>query len=139
MSVRRGAAAPIQKAIYERLSGDDELKTIVNGVFDHVPETAVMPYVVVGETVESPDDTLDSFGADTLVGVHVWSRARGFVEGNTIAGRIMALLDRQHHVLTVQGHRVVAVRFRQEQPVKDPDPQIRHVIVRFQVVTEQEE
>lgn len=139
MKTRRGAAAPIQKAIYARLSGDEELRGLAKGVFDHVPEKAPMPYVVVGEAIEAPDDTLDSFGADTLAGVHVWTRARGFVEGNTIAGRVMALLDRQHRALAVEGHRVVAVRFRQEQPVKDPDPEIRHVIVRFQVVTEQEE
>ncbi|HET8684977.1 MAG TPA: DUF3168 domain-containing protein [Micromonosporaceae bacterium] len=136
--VRRGAAAPIQAAVYAALAGDQELSAMVGGrVHDHVPEPAVYPYVTVGEAVESPDDTLDRFGADTMIVVHVWSEYRGYAQGNAIAGRIQALLDRQP--LTVSGHLVVAVRFKQTQPARDPDPQLRHVVVRFQVVTEQEE
>jgi len=136
--VRRAAAAPVQKALYQRLSTDEELIAVAPG-YDHVPEDAVYPYWTVGEAVESPDNTLDTFGAVVLAGVHVWSDYKGFVEPNTIGGLIVARLDRQHRVLDVEGHRVVAVRFQQMQPVKDPDPKIRHVIVRFQVVTEQKD
>lgn len=129
--------AAIQQAFYAVLSGDEDLATLLDRrIYDHVPEGAAYPYMTVGEAVAQPDNTLNSFGAVTTATVHVWSDYRGFVEPNRIAGQAVSLLD--HQPLPVAGHRVVAVRWQQTQPVKDPDPRVRHVIVRLQVVTEQE-
>lgn len=135
---RKSVAAPIQAAAYERMSVDEALLTLASGgVYDEVPEIVVYPYVVLGEAIEMPDNSHSNFGAKTDVAFHIWSDYRGYLEANTIAGRLVELFD--HVPLTIVGHRVVAVRFKQNTPMRDPNPSLRHVIVRFQVVTEQEE
>lgn len=129
--------APIQRGIFAALVADESLAELVDGrVYDHVPENAVYPYVTVGEAIAAPDNTLDGYGADTVAVVHVWSEYRGFVEPNAIGGLVVGILDRQP--MRIEGHRVVAVRWKQTTPMKDPNPRVRHTVVRLQVVTEQE-
>lgn len=134
---REMVAAPLQQAMYERAAADEALVAMVSGVFDEVPETKVYPYVTLGEAIEQPDNTHSNYGAKTDVAFHIWSDYRGYLEGNTIGGRLVELFD--HQPLEIEGHRVVTVRFKQTTPMRDPDPNLRHVIVRFQVITEQEE
>ncbi len=132
---RESPCAAIQEAVYARLSGDEQLAAMVKGVFDEVPEQVVYPYVTVGEAVETPFDTHDCYGAKVDTANHIWSDYRGYLQGNRIAGQIVALLARQP--LDVDGHRVVTVKHRQTTPMRDPNPRLRHVVVRFQIITEQ--
>lgn len=125
--------AGIQTAIFERLAADDELGA---AVFDHVPEGAPYPYVVIGEAIETPNNWHGGHGRDTTVNLHVWSRQRGFSEANRIADRITQLLD--HQPMTVPGHAVISVRHEFSQTLRDTDPEIRHVPIRFRITTEQE-
>lgn len=134
--IRLPAAAPLQQAMYTIAAADQDLKALApGGVLDEVPEQIAYPYVVLGEAIESPDNTHDSFGAKTDVAWHVWSDYRGMAEINTIGGRIQALFD--HQRFDVPGHRLVVCRFKQLTPMRDPNPLVRHGIVRFTVVTEQ--
>jgi hypothetical protein len=126
----------IQAAVYAVLGGDAELTGLVTGVYDTVPEGTAMPYVVLGEATEIPDNRLDGLGRQTTQTLHVWSRYRGFAEANRIAGRLVALLD--HQPLPVVGVHHVMTLFEFSQTLRDPDPQIRHVPVRFRIYTEQE-
>lgn len=133
----RDPAGPIQKALYDRLSGDTALLDLATGgVHDHTPEGTTRPYVVIGEAVVTPDNTHDRYGHQTLAGIHVWTEARGHAQGLAITDRIVQLLD--HQPLTVVGHQRVAVRFQQTQPLRDSDPQIRHVVLKFRISSEQE-
>jgi hypothetical protein len=134
--VARSADLPVQKALYALLAGDTALKGMVSGVYDQVPEDAAFPYVTLGETVETPDNDHDQFGRQNLVSLHVWTRARGHLAGKEITGRLVELID--HQRLAVPGHRVAAQRYEGSQPFKDPDPEIRHVVARFRIITEQE-
>lgn len=134
---RLAAAAPIQRAMYAVAVADQTLSDLVGGrVFDEVPEKPALPFVVLGDAEETPSNTHDCFGSSTVVTFHVWSDYRGTLEGNTIAGRLIELFD--HQPLTVDGHTVIVVRHKANQPMRDSDPRIRHVPVRMQVVTEQE-
>lgn len=133
---RIAAADRIQRACFARMSADEALDAMVSGVFDEVPEEAEFPYVTLGEAIEAPDNAHDSYGAKTAVAFHIWSDYRGYLEANTIGSHLQSLFD--HQPLEIEGHRLVAMRFRQQTPMRDPNPKIRHVIVRFDVVTEQE-
>lgn len=133
------ALAPVQVALYQRLAGDGELLALLGDedrVYDDVPEDARFPYVTIGESLESPDNHHGGYGSDISATLHVWSRYAGFTEANTIAARIRRLLD--HQPLQVTGQKVIAVRWEFAQALRDPDPAIRHVQIRFEIITEQE-
>lgn len=125
----------IQSALYRRLNTDTTLRAMITGVFDEVPEGQTYPYVVIGEAWETPRNSHDGFGREVVTTVHVWSRYRGFAEGLRIAERIVTLVD--HQELPVTGHIVDSIRHEFIQTLRDPEPEIRHVAIRFRVTTEQ--
>jgi len=127
---------PIQKAVYDVLAGDATLGGLVSGVFDEVPEGTAYPYVVIGEALEVPAGSHDRFGRETVLTLHVWTDTRGFSRATQITSRIVALLD--HQPLTIAGHHHVATRYEFAQQLRDTEPHLRHVPIRFRVITEQE-
>lgn len=127
---------PIQTAVYTLLAADATLTTTLGaGVYDEVPETASYPYVVVGEAYETPDNAHDRYGRRTSITLHVWSDHDGFSQAATIGSRVVELLD--HTPLTVSGWAHIVTRFEFSQTLRDPDPNLRHMPIRFVVVTEE--
>lgn len=129
----------VQVGIYRRLTGDPVLMGMVVGVYDQVPEGTAYPYVRIGDHLSIPDNDHGGFGREITVTVHVWTRARGNAQGQQIADRIIELLDHQDRSLPVSGHRVVSVRCEFDQALTDPNPELRHHVIRFRIVTQQEE
>jgi uncharacterized protein (UPF0248 family) len=97
----------------------------------------LMPYVRVGDHLSIPDNDLGSFGRQITATLHVWTKARGNATGQDIAARINAILDHQSAGLVIPGHRVVSIRNEFDQALTDPDPEIRHHVLRFRVITAQ--
>lgn len=129
---------PIQEAVYDVLSADATLAALITGVFDEVPEGTAYPYVVIGEALEQPDNAHDRFGRQTVETLHVWSDHRGFSDATSIASRVIALLD--HQPLTIAGRHHVVTRYEFSQALRDPDkPGLRHIPIRFRILTEVEE
>jgi hypothetical protein len=135
---------PLQKAIFALLAGDAPLTALLGGpnrVRDYVPEGQAYPYVRVGESTSTQANDMTSFGRSVVETIHVWTRARGNASGQDIAGRITELLDHRPDALTLllapMGHRVVSIRGEFDQALTDPDPEIRHHVLRFRVETAQ--
>jgi len=129
---------PVQGAVYAVLTGDAVLRGMVSGVYDEVPERAAPPYIRIGEAYEIPDNAHGVLGRQTIVTVHIWSRQRGFSEATAIADRVSAVLD--HQPLSVPGRHHVATRYEFGQTVSESSgPGLRHVVMRFRVLTEIEE
>lgn len=128
---------PLQGAVLAVLRGDGDLMALASGVYDYVPEKVGYPFVVVGEAIETPANAHDRFARETVLTLHVWSQHRGHSQGLAIAARITALLD--HQPLTVPGLAHVVTRFEFSQTLTDPEPpgNIRHVVLRYRVITEQ--
>ena len=129
----------VQKAIFERLTGDVPLMSDITGVYDGTaPEGVAYPYVIIGETISTPDNAHGFFGRSIVTTLHVWSKARGHGQGLGIEGHIIRLLD--HQPLEVPGHTVVSVRYEFSQTLIDPAPpgDIRHIPIRFRITTGQE-
>ncbi|MET9516386.1 DUF3168 domain-containing protein [Streptomyces sp. NPDC002994] len=128
---------PVQQALYARLTGDAALMDTITGVYDYVPEADVYPFVVIGEAVETPDNRHGGFGRQTVVTLHVWTQHRGHSKGLAIAAKITGLLD--HQPLTIPAMDHIVTRFEFSQTLTDPEPpgDIRHVVLRYRVVTEQ--
>lgn len=137
--VAQSVLAPLQKAAYERITGDDTLMGLATGgVHDQVPEDKTRPFVQIGDAVEQPANSHDRFGRDTTMTFVVWTEYAGFAQAAAIADRIVQLFDHQRRAMSVVGHRVCSIRHVQAQPLRDPDPRYRQIPVAFRVLTEQE-
>lgn len=124
------ALLALQGAVLARLLADLDLAELVGDrVYDEVPEGTPKPYISIGDAVETPDNELAAFGSRVAHSLHVWSAYGGYAESLGIVARLMRLLD--HQPLTVPGRGVVAVRHEQTVTMRDPDPDVRHVVVRF--------
>lgn len=136
MPVSDSAVLPLQVAVITALQADAELTALIRGVFDWVKEGQTYPYIVIGEAIETPDNTHDSHGSNTVITLHVWSKYRGYAQALTIAARVRALLE--HRPLTIAGHRHVATYYVSQQTITDPEPpgDIRHVPISFRVLTQ---
>lgn len=121
----------LHTAVHTRLTGDDTLTGMVNGVFDEVPETVTMPYVTLGMTQEVPDDGHDRQGLETTLTVNIWSRYRGYKEAAEILRELDRLLDRAP--LAVDGFTDVSIANTNHQFMRDPDPEVRHAVVTYRV------
>ena len=137
---------PIQVAVYRLLSEDETLLDLApGGVHDEVPETQVMPWIRIGDHLSIPDNAHGQFGRQITETVHVWTRRRGNATGQAIAARVGELLDHQAAALQaagaddLDGHVIVSVRQEYDQALVDPDPQIRHHVLRFRIITAQQE
>jgi hypothetical protein len=127
----------VNDAVLARLKGDTGLMALITGVYDYVPGTAVYPYIVIGEAIETPDNRHGGFGRQTVITLHVWTQHRGHYKGLTIGARVTALLD--HQPLTIAGMDHISTRFEFSQTLTDPEPpgDIRHLVLRYRVITEQ--
>ncbi|WP_327376199.1 DUF3168 domain-containing protein [Streptomyces sp. NBC_01216] len=128
---------PVQQAVYSTLTGNAPLMALISGVYDYVPESADYPFVVIGEAIETPDNAHGRFGRETVITLHVWSQHRGHSQGLSIAAAVTALLD--HQPLTITGLDHIVTRYEFSQTLTDPEPpgDIRHVVLRYRIVTEQ--
>lgn len=110
----------------------------VSGVYDTgAPEGSPFPYVTIGDAIETARNTLGALGAETVQTLHVWTKGDSFKSGLEIAGHLRRLFD--HQPLLISGHRVVSVKHEQTTPLRDPNPEVRHIPVRFRITTEQEQ
>lgn len=128
---------PVQGALDARLRGDTELMDMVDGLYDYIPEDVPYPFIVTGDVIETPRNRHNGFGWETVVTLHVWSQYRGYAEALRIGARVTALLD--HQPLAVPGLNHIATRYEFGQTLTDPEPpgNIRHLVLRYRVVTEQ--
>lgn len=127
---------PLQQAIYTRLSGDSELtSTLGAGVYDHVPDSAAFPYVVIGDITSVPNDTMGLTGRDLTVVVHSWSQAKGMKQIAEIADRVDDLLDRWAPTVTGWSATKMLNEFGPES-FRDPDGISRHGVARYRIHTD---
>jgi hypothetical protein len=134
MTVAEPPFNELQKQMYVALNG-----VISAPVYDHVPENQSKPWVTIGEVFGIPDNWHGGFGWDVSATIHVWTKSRGYKPAVDIANEIIAILDHQRDSLAIPSPwYVVAIRFQQLQTMQDPDPEIRHVPVQFQIVIHQE-
>jgi hypothetical protein len=134
----------LQKVVVARLKGDSALVALLANraaVYDQPPEGDVKPYVRVGDFLSTPDNTHDTIGRNIVMTLHIWTKRRGNKEGQDIAARIVELLDHQTAVLDpllqAEGHKMISIRNEFDQSLTDPDPEIRHHVLRFRVATAQ--
>lgn len=128
---------PVQGALHTVLAGDSALEDMVQGIYDYTPESVPYPFVVLGEAIETPDNRHGGFGRQAVSTLHVWDQYRGYARVLRIGARITELLD--HQPLAVPGLNHIVTRYEFGQTLTDPEPpgNIRHLVLRYRVITEQ--
>jgi len=117
----------LQQAVFDAL-----VAALSVSVYDHVPDDAAFPYVVVGEDTLNMWDTKSINGFDAMVTLHTWSRYRGRKECKQIQGNIY---DALHDApLAITGYNHVYTYLDNEDSFLDEDGLTRHGVSRYRVV-----
>jgi hypothetical protein len=79
MTVIAGSAqGPIQQAIYEILTADPTLMSLVTGVFDFVPDNQNFPYIHLAKFKPvSSFGTSDHYGQEVRATIFIWNQRIG--------------------------------------------------------------
>lgn len=99
----------LQQSLYQTLSGDSSLNTMISGVFDHVPQESAYPFVTIGECAVRDFSNALKQGTENRISLHIYSRAPGRKEASQIMERIVILL--QNATLSVFGQQLISCRF----------------------------
>lgn len=142
MMVSKSPMGPLQVAIVATLKAGSTLTGLLGGQFiydQRAPEGKAEPYVLVGDHLSIPDNTHTTVGRDATLTVHIWTRARSNKQGQDIAEAVNELLDYQIAAVDAHlvGHKVVAIRNSFDQALTDPDPELRHHVIRYRCQTTQ--
>jgi hypothetical protein len=114
------------------------------GIHDEVPEGTEGEYVVVGASdSDGPFNTFGRNGHEASVTIDVVSKpslnantvVRGFKKARALMSRIVALLE-PSGALVVSGHQTVLVQHTNIATFTEPEGDVRRVVGRFQVITQ---
>lgn len=113
------AASALQKAIYERLSGDVALTALIGGnaVTDRRPSAPTSPLVVIAGIDSSDHSTATEPGEEHSVMLDIWSDAAGHRQVQAIAAVVRAALH--DAALALNGHRLVLLFHRETRVERD--------------------
>jgi Protein of unknown function (DUF3168) len=117
---------PLQAAIVAQLKAGGGIAGVGDRVFDEPKPTSQFPYIVVGDMQVEGDDSDCADASVVFSQVHVWSRAKDFIECKTIAA---AARDRLKAVPALAGFIVTVAAFEQARVMRDPDGITRHGVV----------
>jgi hypothetical protein len=127
----------LQKAIFAALSADDALASLLGDpprVYDDPPIGVELPYVQIGDGSEADWSTASDSGSEHQLTIHVWSRAGGRMEARAILSAIYGALHEAG--LTLEGNRLVNLRFALSQVWRETDGETYHGVARYRAVTE---
>jgi Protein of unknown function (DUF3168) len=123
---------PMQVAVVDRLK--KQVSLVSGRVYDEPPSTFEFPYLTIGDDQVLADDAECVDGSEVYVTIHVWSQAVGWPEAKKVGDQVRDALHLAD--LTLAGHRLVEMRFRDARPLRDPDGKTRHIVITFRALTE---
>jgi len=100
---------PLQKAVYQALTGDAGLMALVTGVFDRPPQGTLFPYITIGESTSSDWSSATTTGMEQNITLHAWSREGGRMQAASIMEKMHTILHDAS--LSVEGQALVMIRF----------------------------
>lgn len=126
----------LQKAAYQALIADSALTALLGGaaVYDHVPQEAAFPFVVIDQMRINDWSTGTERGSEHVLMLHVWSRYDGKREAHEISDAIRLTLDDAE--LTLDDNHLVNLTHQFSDLKRDPDGETYHAVLRFRAVTE---
>jgi hypothetical protein len=130
------AALELQRAVFAALQGNAELDAAMATVrlYDQAPANAKFPYLTFGRTSVYDWSTDTETGAEHLVTLHVWSKARGKSECHALIETVRAALDDAS--LALDGHALIKLRMEYSEVRYEDDNDVHHGLIRFLALTE---
>ena len=125
---------PLQQAIYQALTSDSALMSMLTGVFDRPPQGTAFPYVTIGEITGSDWSTKTTSGMQQDITLRIWSREGGRAEAANIMTRLHTLLHQAP--LNVTGQALVLIRFASSSIALENDGWTYQGVMKFQAFLE---
>lgn len=128
--MRYGAGLALQEAVFDQLSTDPTLLTLVTGVYDALPAGPVpQRYVQLGPEQVRPRDDKTGQGARHDFTVLVVGQDAGFAKVKEAAVRVSDLLAGAD--LPLGRGQLVGIWFRQAKALRDRSDDTRRIDLRF--------
>ena len=125
-----------QKALYDQLSADSTFMNLIGDrLYDEPPTNNTYPYVVVGDAIEIPDDTILYRGYDTSVTFKIYTKPAGL--GSYTSKQILEEMNRILNVKKFSMDSLTMVICKFENALTDRDGDIRTMSVRYQVISDE--
>lgn len=130
------AASALQKAIYERLSGDVALTALIGGnaVTDRRPAAPAAPLVVIAGIDSTDHSTATEPGEEHAITLDIWTDAAGHRQVQAIAAAVRTALH--DAALSLTGHRLVLLFHRETRVAREGKSRFHRAEMRFFAVTE---
>lgn len=131
----------VQQAIYSTLTGAafQTLCGVAVGVYDHVPQGATPPYIVISDIQDDGTETQGYDGSDLHLNITIWTNRPGNVLARTLANAVRATLAPRSDLgapLTLTGHRLISWRRTQTLVMDDADGLSVKALVKIEYATE---
>ena len=129
-------SADLQKAIYTALAANANLTAALGGtkIYDHNPQEAAFPYVVIGRASNLDWSTSTEDGGEHVVIIHIWSERSDRMEIYQLQQEVQTSLH--DATLMAVDHNVVNLRHEFSDVRSDDASNRMHGIMRFRAVTE---
>lgn len=124
----------LQKALYQKLTGNTPLMAVVTGIFDRAAQGTAFPYITIGDAVIHDWSTKSATGTQQLVEIHIWSREGGRKQAAEIMDMVYGLLH--NGSLTVEAQALVMIRFVSSNLQLESDGWTYHGAMRLRVLLE---
>ncbi len=125
----------LQKTVYSALAADAPLTILIGeALYDHVPQNAAFPYVVIDQMQVRDWSTGTERGSEHVLMLHIWSRYDGKREAYEVADAVREVLDGAE--LTLADNRLINLAHQYSDLKLDPDGETYHGVMRFRAVTE---
>lgn len=130
-------AAPLQTALFVRLSTATELAALNGRIYDDAPHQsadATEAYITLGDESVAAWDTATETGAIHDVVIRIYSPVRGFLTPKQIAGSVCEVLCAAD--LTLSRGRVVTQQFTAAETRREEQGALRRIDLTFRFVLE---
>ncbi|PTI24017.1 DUF3168 domain-containing protein [Staphylococcus warneri] len=115
--------------IYNKLKSNPIINQQLGGrVFDCVQKDAVYPYIVVGETNVTNDETTTSMVEDVGITFHVYSQAYNRNEASQIIQFLGYILNSE---IEIENYSFIKSRIDTQEVITDIDQYTKHGIIRL--------
>ena len=122
----------LQKAIYEKLTGNSSLMAIISDVFDYPPQSAIFPFISIGNANFSEVSSLVGGIMGYLCDVNIYAREAGHKQTADIMEIIYGLLH--NGAVSISGKTLVMMRFESSSIKLQDDGWTYQGIMRLKVI-----
>ena len=119
----------LSEKVYNKLKSNPIINKQLGGrVFDCIQKDAVYPYIVVGETNVTNDETTTSMVEDVAITFHVYSQTRNQYETKRIIQFLGYILNNE---IEIKHYSFIKSRIDNQEVITDIDQYTKHGIIRL--------